>query len=455
MTTRKAWGILIIALLSAHAGRALAASRGPSVAPSAAGAGLPPKSRVLEIVPTALLVRDGAAVKRIVRLVVDAPETVHAEAAVKAWIAGQPSSWIRPSSPSSRERTASRCASPRSGRAGQGAIRGPLDRRVRTCLAQPGDHAGPRPPLERLSLPSFPHRHRLHRAPIARRPKPRRIPRFRHQVLPGDRTAIPTTPSSAGTSRSPGPWRTSSGRGRNPMCKALVDLIKAGRVELSALYLQVSDCFAHEEIVRSVDAARDLARRYGFEIRVGHEQRRQRLRLVPASDLPPGRGPLFRQRHQRDPLPGPAPPAQSLLVGVARRQPHPPLERRALSLRQLRAPAPRSDRAQRPEGRRLPGRARGPRRLSVRPHRLQRRGLDDRQLPARPGPLRPGQGVERALRFSEAAAGHDERVLRRGWKRATARPCPSTSSAGPTTGPTASARRPSRRGSTGSPTTRS
>jgi len=49
--------------------------------------------------------------------------------------------------------------------------------------------------------------------------------------------------------------------------KALVDLIKAGRVELSAIYLQVSDCFAHEEIMRSVDAAREIARRYGFELR--------------------------------------------------------------------------------------------------------------------------------------------------------------------------------------------
>src|SRR5512138_69946 len=49
--------------------------------------------------------------------------------------------------------------------------------------------------------------------------------------------------------------------------KALVGLIKSGRVELSALYLQLSDCFAHEELVRTVDAARDFARRFGFDIR--------------------------------------------------------------------------------------------------------------------------------------------------------------------------------------------
>jgi len=49
--------------------------------------------------------------------------------------------------------------------------------------------------------------------------------------------------------------------------QALVDLIKAGRIELSAIYLNVSDGFAHEEIARSVDVARGLARRYGFELR--------------------------------------------------------------------------------------------------------------------------------------------------------------------------------------------
>ncbi|MDH4198363.1 MAG: hypothetical protein OEW05_13195, partial [Candidatus Aminicenantes bacterium] len=49
--------------------------------------------------------------------------------------------------------------------------------------------------------------------------------------------------------------------------RELAELIKAGRVELSGIYLQLSDCFAHEELVRGVYAARDFARRYGFEVR--------------------------------------------------------------------------------------------------------------------------------------------------------------------------------------------
>jgi len=49
--------------------------------------------------------------------------------------------------------------------------------------------------------------------------------------------------------------------------KELVDLIKAGRVELSGLQLNVSDCFAHEEIIRAVENPVALGRRYGFTVR--------------------------------------------------------------------------------------------------------------------------------------------------------------------------------------------
>jgi Glycosyl hydrolases family 38 N-terminal domain/Glycosyl hydrolases family 38 C-terminal beta sandwich domain/Glycosyl hydrolases family 38 C-terminal domain len=49
--------------------------------------------------------------------------------------------------------------------------------------------------------------------------------------------------------------------------RELAELIKAGRVELSGIYLQLSDCFAHEELARTVAVARDFARRYGFEVR--------------------------------------------------------------------------------------------------------------------------------------------------------------------------------------------
>lgn len=49
--------------------------------------------------------------------------------------------------------------------------------------------------------------------------------------------------------------------------RELVARIKEGRVELSGIYLQLSDCFAHEELVRAVGFAREAARRYGFDVR--------------------------------------------------------------------------------------------------------------------------------------------------------------------------------------------
>lgn len=47
----------------------------------------------------------------------------------------------------------------------------------------------------------------------------------------------------------------------------LVALLKSGRVELSAWYLQLSDAFGHEELVRAVSLSRELSRTYGFPLR--------------------------------------------------------------------------------------------------------------------------------------------------------------------------------------------
>jgi len=49
--------------------------------------------------------------------------------------------------------------------------------------------------------------------------------------------------------------------------QALLDLLKSGRVELSAWYLQLSDLFAHEELIRAVLLAREYSRDHGFELR--------------------------------------------------------------------------------------------------------------------------------------------------------------------------------------------
>jgi len=48
--------------------------------------------------------------------------------------------------------------------------------------------------------------------------------------------------------------------------KELMDLVKKGRVEVGAWYLQLSDMFAHEELVRATYLARELSRKYGIPI---------------------------------------------------------------------------------------------------------------------------------------------------------------------------------------------
>jgi len=48
--------------------------------------------------------------------------------------------------------------------------------------------------------------------------------------------------------------------------RELIDLLKSGRIELSAWYLQLSDCFSHEELIRAVLYAKELSRTYGFPL---------------------------------------------------------------------------------------------------------------------------------------------------------------------------------------------
>jgi hypothetical protein len=48
--------------------------------------------------------------------------------------------------------------------------------------------------------------------------------------------------------------------------KELMELVRQGRVEVGAWYLQLSDCFAHEELVRATTFARSLSQKYGIPI---------------------------------------------------------------------------------------------------------------------------------------------------------------------------------------------
>jgi alpha-mannosidase len=48
--------------------------------------------------------------------------------------------------------------------------------------------------------------------------------------------------------------------------KELMDLIRKGRVEVGAWYLQLSDCFGHEELIRALYPGREIGRKYGIPV---------------------------------------------------------------------------------------------------------------------------------------------------------------------------------------------
>jgi hypothetical protein len=48
--------------------------------------------------------------------------------------------------------------------------------------------------------------------------------------------------------------------------RELMDLIREGRVEVGAWYLQLSDCFAHEELIRALYPAQELSRKFGIPV---------------------------------------------------------------------------------------------------------------------------------------------------------------------------------------------
>jgi alpha-mannosidase len=257
MDLRKAMFLAIV--LAAGAGLALAA---PQATPASAAVGQP----TLEVVPTALLVRDGAAVKRLVRLVVDMPAGGRAEAAVKAWIGGQPVVPELGAFPLGPGKNGFDVKLPEAAK--------PVKARFEVRFTAPsGPMALSREitlaPARRWSVYLFHHSH----TDIGYTELQTRVARNHVEYLDSvikycwETDGYPDAAKFRWNIEVT--WALENFVRTRPEAdvKALVDLIRSGRVELSALYLQLSDCFAHEEIVRTVDAAKAFARRYGFDIR--------------------------------------------------------------------------------------------------------------------------------------------------------------------------------------------
>jgi alpha-mannosidase len=257
MTLRKA--ISLALALAAVAGSSLAAPQ----APPATAAIVKP---ALEVVPTVLLVRDAGELKRIVRLVVDLPEGAKGEASIKAWLGGRPV--VPDASPVPLGPGKNSCdvklpepAKPAKARfeVRLTSAAGPVTLGREITLA----------PARRWAVYLFHHSH----TDIGYTELQSRVTKNHVEYLDSVIKYCRETDNYPDDAKFRWnievAWALENFVKTRPEAdvKALVDLIRAGRVELSALYLQLSDCFAPEEIVRTLDAAKDFARRYGFELR--------------------------------------------------------------------------------------------------------------------------------------------------------------------------------------------
>ena len=365
----------------------------------------------LDVLPTALLVRDGEAVKRIVRLTVDMPGGAGAEAAVRTWIDGKPQVpdpavfRLVPGKNSFDVRLPEPVKPvPARFEVRWTASGAPVSLSREITLA----------PARHWSVYLFHHSH----TDIGYTELQSRVARNHVEYLDSvikycrETDAYPDDAKFRWNIEVS--WALENFIRTRPEAevKALVDLIKAGRVELSALYLQLSDCFAHEELVRSVDAAREFARRYGFELRSAMNNDVNGF----AWSLPQ----IFRQAGVR-----------YFATGINETRSRAPLRR------------PNAFWWESPDGSRIlhwngehylfgnyelllhEAVDRSAPKVGEYLAKLEARGdypqdiiafnvgawVTDNCPPGRAA-LRPGQGVERALRLAEAEAGHDARILR-------------------------------------------
>jgi alpha-mannosidase len=216
----------------------------------------------LDVVPTVFLVRDGATVKQVVRLIVDHAGPAGAPASVKAWIAGKPlgldvtSLSLEPGR-NVVETRVPEVAKPVKARFEVRIGAAVLSREIALL------------PQRRWSVYLFHHSH----TDIGYTELQTRVAQNHVEYLDSVIEYCRQTDAYPDDARFRWnieiSWALQNFIRTRPESdvRALADLIRAGRVELSGLYLNQSDGFSHEELLRSVDLAREYARTYGIEVR--------------------------------------------------------------------------------------------------------------------------------------------------------------------------------------------
>jgi len=220
-----------------------------------------PKS-ALDVVPTVFLVRDGAEAKQIVQVIVDYPGPEGGEAALKAWVAGKPCDLAMTSLSLKPGRNVFEARVPEAVKP----IKARFEVKVGTAvLSREITLLPPR----RWSVYLFHHSH----TDIGYTELQTRIAQNHVEYLDSVINYCRQTDAYPDDAKFRWnieiSWALQNFIRTRPEAdvRALADLIRAGRVELSGLYLNKSDGFSHEEIIRSVDLAKQYARTYGFEVR--------------------------------------------------------------------------------------------------------------------------------------------------------------------------------------------
>jgi hypothetical protein len=253
-------GLLVFFVLAGFA--ALGASPKQPVQ-AAAGSPVSPISKPrLEVAPTVFLVKDGAAVKQVVQLIVDYPGPLAGEAAVKAWVAGKPCDLALTSLSLKPGRNVFEARVPEAVKPTKARFEIKLGTAVFsreiTLL-----------PQRRWSVYLFHHSHTdIGYTELQTRVAQNHV-EYLDSVIDYCRQTDAYPDDAKFRWNIEISWALQNFIRTRPEAdvRALADLIRAGRVELSGLYLNQSDGFSHEEIIRSVDLAREYSRTYGFEVR--------------------------------------------------------------------------------------------------------------------------------------------------------------------------------------------
>ncbi len=255
-------GLLLLAALVVAPVLAVHGETSSQTAPASGPSVKQASKPALDVVPTVFLVRDGAAVKEVVQLIVDHAGPEGAPASIKAWIAGKPLALDLTSISLKPGRNVVETRVPEAVKP----VKARFEVKIGTAVLS---REVTLVPQRRWSVYLFHHSH----TDIGYTELQTRVAQNHVDYLDSVIDYCEQTDGYPDDARFRWnievSWALQNFIRQKPEARVrrLAELIKAGRVELSGLYLNQSDGFSHEELIRSVDLALEYARTYGFDVR--------------------------------------------------------------------------------------------------------------------------------------------------------------------------------------------